>query len=99
MYVNPTCLYTHVLTIADHLTWSCKAYNAFVGGQDGDNEAFEADLSSLYPGLDNVIESGPACIVDKRGVIVLFLVPDALMTSRQVRQHFCSPSPEFSCLC
>ncbi|VDC01775.1 unnamed protein product [Peniophora sp. CBMAI 1063] len=55
------------------LSWSCKAYNASVGGQDGDNPALEKALSELYPGLDNVIESGPASIVDKRGVLVLFL--------------------------
>ncbi|VDB85576.1 unnamed protein product [Peniophora sp. CBMAI 1063] len=68
-----------------YLNWSCKAYNAFVGGQDGDNDDFEFNLAALYPPLDNVVESGPACIVDKRGAIGLFLVPDALMTSRQAK--------------
>lgn len=68
----------------DNLDWSCKAYNASVGGQDGDNPKSEQALSALYPPLDDVYESRPACIVDKRGVIVLFYVPGALQSHRQV---------------
>lgn len=69
------------------LDWSCQAYDAFVGGQDGRNDVFEENLRKLYPPLE-VLESGPASVADKSGVIVLYFVPDALTTSRQVRAAF-----------
>ena len=69
---------------SDVLSWSCHAYNAFVGGQDGGKEEFERSLAGLYPPLDNIHESEPATVADKRGVITLYYVPNALQRHRQV---------------
>lgn len=75
------------------LPWSCQAYDAFVGGQDGNNEAFEESMRQLYPPLD-IIESGPATVADKAGVVVLYFVPDAIRSDRQVSPAFAPPQTQ-----
>ena len=68
----------------DKLPWSCEAYNAFVGGQDGSSKEFEEALRKLYPPMNKVLESRPASVVDKYGVFVLVYAPGAIKPDRQV---------------
>lgn len=75
----------------DVLPWSSDSYNTFVGGQDGQNPAFEEKLRALYPPLDNVRETRPSSIVDKYGVTVLYFVPGALKPDRQASRLPATP--------
>ncbi|VDC05230.1 unnamed protein product [Peniophora sp. CBMAI 1063] len=73
------------------LPWSCEAYNAYVGGQDGTKTAFEDALSGHFPPLESdvegetegVVETRPSLVVDKYGVIVLACLPGVIGHSIQ----------------
>ena len=84
MYALPGFQCAQISHNIDKLGWNLRAYNAFVGGQDGHNADYEQSLHNLYPPLDDIRESGPAMVVDKREVAALYFVPDALQSHRQV---------------
>ncbi|KZV59639.1 hypothetical protein PENSPDRAFT_694969 [Peniophora sp. CONT] len=74
-----------------YLEWSCESYDAFVGGQDGQNERFEAALQNLYTPLDDILETRPASIFDKYDVLVLRYAPGAITANRQAQVFMDAP--------